>query len=69
MKFISLYSNKPDIFPKIQFHEGINVVFARVKESFISNQDSHNLGKTFLIEVIDFALLCNLKKEHLTCPQ
>jgi uncharacterized protein YydD (DUF2326 family) len=64
MKLVSLYCNKPDIFPKINFREGFNVVFARVKTPFLPGHDSHNLGKTFLIEIIDFTLLGKVKDGH-----
>lgn len=64
MKLVSLYTNLPKIFPPIRFREGFNVIFARVKEPFLSGHDSHNLGKTFLIEVIDFTLLGKVRDEH-----
>ncbi|MBV9868746.1 MAG: DUF2326 domain-containing protein [Abitibacteriaceae bacterium] len=64
MKLSALYANKADIFPPIKFHEGFNVVFARVKNPKIKEKDSHNLGKTFLITVIDFCLLAEADKHH-----
>ncbi|MCB2178938.1 DUF2326 domain-containing protein [bacterium] len=57
MKINSLYSNKPKIFPRIDFNKGLNVIFARVKDPLNKELDSHNLGKTFLIQIIDFALI------------
>lgn len=63
MKLASVYANFDTIFPRIVFHEGINVIFGHVKEENIK-KDSHNLGKTFLITVIDFCLLADVKKEH-----
>ena len=57
MKLVSLYTNHEDLFPTISFHEGFNVVFARVKDPTDKSKDSHSLGKTFLIDVIDFGLV------------
>jgi uncharacterized protein YydD (DUF2326 family) len=64
MKLISLYTNKEDIFPRISFNDGLNVIFARIHKPLRRELDSHNLGKTFLISVIDFALLSKIGKEH-----
>ena len=64
MKLASIYSNKEDIFPTIYFREGFNVIFAQVKDPLIKERDSHNLGKTFLIQVLDFALLADIDKTH-----
>ena len=64
MKFASIYSNIEEIFPKIYFKTGLNVIFAQVKDPKIMDRDSHNLGKTFLIQVIDFALLGDIDKMH-----
>ncbi len=59
MIFSRLYSNRPNIFPAITFRAGINVVLARVLERKDPTKDSHCLGKTLLIDVLDF---CMLKK-------
>lgn len=65
-----LYSNKSDIFPDIIFNRGLNVIFARVKHRADSDKDSHNLGKTLLIDLLEFTLLKKadkdlfLKKHH-----
>jgi uncharacterized protein YydD (DUF2326 family) len=64
VKFSSLYSNKDDIFPRIQFRKGFNVIFAQVKDPQLKDRDSHNLGKTFLITVLDFALLGSIEPDH-----
>lgn len=63
MKLAAIYSNLEDIFPRIEFREGLNVIFGKVKEENIK-KDSHNLGKTFLITVIDFCLLADMKAGH-----
>ena len=64
MKLRSLYSNDSVRFPRIDFHDGLNVIFARVEDPTLANQDSHNLGKTFLIRVLDFACLGGVDRNH-----
>ncbi|MCL4262238.1 MAG: DUF2326 domain-containing protein [Anaerolineae bacterium] len=64
MKLSLLYTNKENIFPTLTFHNGLNVVFAKVKEPKLKDKDSHNLGKTFLSHVIDYCLLAQIDKEH-----
>lgn len=65
MRLSSIYTNKPKIFSRINFNEGFNIIFAKVKDPSKKNKDNHNLGKTFLIKVIDFALLADIDKDHL----
>lgn len=64
MKLRALYSNDEAIFPRMNFLKGFNVVFAQVSDATLRNLDTHNLGKTFLIEVIDFALLKKIDGSH-----
>lgn len=64
MKLRRLYSNDESVFPAIRFHDGLNVVFARVKNPVRKDGSSHSLGKTFLADVIDFALLGDLETDH-----
>ena len=64
MKLSRLYTNDPELFPDIAFRGGFNVVFARVENPLAEEEDSHNLGKSFLIRVIDFALLGGIDKSH-----
>ncbi|MCP4656166.1 MAG: DUF2326 domain-containing protein [bacterium] len=64
MKLRALYSNDPARFPRINFRDGLNVVFARVRDFSLKSRDSHNLGKTFLINVLDFPLLATIDKNH-----
>lgn len=64
MRLRSLYSNDTSRFPRIDFRDGLNVVFARVRNPDVETADSHNLGKTFLIQVLDFALLGNYGGGH-----
>ncbi len=64
MKLRALYSNDPARFPRIEFRDGLNVVFARVRDVSLKNRDSHNLGKTFLIRLLDYALLADINRDH-----
>lgn len=64
MKLSCLYCSSEEAFPRIRFHAGLNVVFARVKNYHLTDKDSHNLGKTYLANVIDFCLLATIKQDH-----
>jgi len=63
MKLSQLYSNES--FKNIHFNDGLNLVLARVTKKLDLTKDSHNLGKTTLIAVIDFMLLKQLNDEHI----
>jgi len=63
MKLSQLYANKN--FKKIVFNDGLNLVVARVTKALDAGKDSHCLGKTTLIEVLDFMLLSRNEKENL----
>ncbi len=58
MKIIKIYSNKN--FKNLEFNEGLNSVIAFIKSN--KKEDTHNLGKTSLIRVIDFLLLAKINK-------
>ena len=57
MKFCKIYSNKDDQFHNIEFEEGLNVILAKITDKSKADKDTHNLGKTLLIRLIDFLLL------------
>lgn len=63
MKLSQLYANKS--FKNIIFNDGLNLVLAKVTKKLDLNKDSHNLGKTTLIAVLDFMLLKEVKEEHI----
>ncbi|OAV72937.1 hypothetical protein Barb6_00685 [Bacteroidales bacterium Barb6] len=63
MKLSQLYANKN--FKHIKFNDGLNLVLAKVTRQLDLNKDSHNLGKTTLIDVIDFMFLKELSDEHI----
>lgn len=63
MRLSRLYCNDSR-FHDIPFNEGLNVVLGRVSKRDEIQKDSHNLGKSTLIEVLDFMLLKNIDKNH-----
>lgn len=63
MRLSRLYCND-NRFHNIPFNEGLNVVLGRVCKRDEVQKDSHNLGKSTLIEVLDFLLLKNIDKNH-----
>ncbi|MBA3010038.1 MAG: DUF2326 domain-containing protein [Desulfobacula sp.] len=56
LRLSKLYSNNEKIFPEICFRTGLNVIFASVTKG-LEKKDSHSLGKTLLVELIDYMLL------------
>ena len=60
MKFSKIYSNKNSQFHNIEFDEGLNVILAEIADKSKTEKDTHNLGKTLLISLIDFLLLKNI---------
>jgi uncharacterized protein YydD (DUF2326 family) len=57
-----IYCNKPEIFGPIEFNCGqlanrLNVIFGEVHHPKDRKKDSHNLGKTTLVQLIDFLML------------
>ncbi len=63
MKLNYIYSNKT--FKEIKFNSGLNLIVAEVTDKMNLNIDSHNLGKSTLISIIDFMLLKTLDKNHI----
>lgn len=64
MKISKIYCNENSIFHPIEFNEGLNVIYAKVTRPKDTTKDSHNLGKTLLIHLIDFLLLKGFSKGH-----
>lgn len=69
MQISRIYCNYPDIFEPISFNFGVdadrlNVVLAEVRKPKNKKLDSHNLGKTTLLTLIDFLCLKGLSPEH-----
>ena len=66
MKLSKLYTNNKSLFPPIIFNDGFNVVRGCVTNFSEKKKDSHNLGKTLLIDVIDFCLLRKINENFFT---
>jgi uncharacterized protein YydD (DUF2326 family) len=65
MKLSHLYSDQPAIFPPIRFRDGLNVVLAHIRHPKDDSKIGHCLGKTLLIDILDFCLLKKVDKHHL----
>lgn len=57
MKLSRLYSNKPSQFEPVEFRTGLNVVLGEIRLPQNRDKDTHNLGKTTLGRLLDFAFL------------
>lgn len=57
MKLSKLYTNKSNLFEPIEFNNGLNVVYGEIRLPENKSKDTHNLGKSTLGRVIDFAFL------------
>lgn len=64
MKLKQLYCNSTS-FHNVKFNAGLNVVLGKVFQKYDKLKDSHNLGKSTLIDVLDFMLLKDIEKEHI----
>lgn len=65
MQLSYLYSNKNTLFEPIEFNcrensNILNVVYGAVTDSSDVRKDSHNLGKTTLVHLLDFMFLKNI---------
>ena len=63
IKLSKIYSDNNDVFPEMEFKDGLNVIFASVDKA-AENRSSHSLGKTTLVDVIDFCLLKKTSANH-----
>ncbi|WP_145982396.1 hypothetical protein [Rhodococcus sp. MTM3W5.2] len=61
MRLVRLYTNKPNIFDAIQFHDGLSVVVAEIRMPENKGKTVHNLGKSTVARLVDF---CLLKGKH-----
>ena len=57
MKIRRIYCSDEDRFHNIFFSDGFNVIQAEITDRSDSKKDTHNLGKTLLINLIDFLML------------
>jgi uncharacterized protein YydD (DUF2326 family) len=60
MKLVKIYANKN--FKNVEFEPKFNIVLATIFEKY-KKKDTHNLGKTSLIHVINFILLGAINKK------
>lgn len=69
MKIRRIYCNNESRFHNMVFTDGFNVIQAEITDRLETKKDTHNLGKTLLIDLIDFLMLkqvLNKKKFFLT---
>lgn len=62
IKLSKIYSNNKAIFPEIKFRDGLNIIFGSVTKE-LENNSSHSLGKTLLIDLIDYCLLKEIRND------
>lgn len=63
MRLTKIYSNN-NLFKEVIFNDNLNIVLGTIKNPEKVENDSHNLGKTTLISLIDFLLLKRMDKDH-----
>ncbi len=61
MKLVQIFANKH--FIPVEFKAGFNVVIARITQPK-ANKDTHNLGKSSLISVINFLMLGKMDRKN-----
>ena len=64
MKLSKLYSNDSR-FHNMTFNSELNVVLGKVVHRDEEQKDSHNLGKSTLVDLLDFMMLKNIDKSHI----
>lgn len=63
MKIRRIYCSDESRFHNIAFADGFNVIQADITDRSNKQKDTHNLGKTLLIHLIDFLLLKQIKNK------
>ena len=69
MQISRLYSNRDEVFTPIEFNFGedatcLNAVLGEIRHPSDDARDSHNLGKTTLLHLIDFLMLKGMSQGH-----
>jgi len=60
----TIYSEPLGLFPAVEFRDGVNFIFGK-KDNKSDKKDSLNgIGKSLLIDLIDFTLLTGLRLDH-----
>ena len=62
MKLCKIYSN--EAFHNVKFSDGLNVIIGNISNRDDTEKDTHNLGKSLLLEIIDFLLLKGIKNKE-----
>lgn len=62
MKLSKLYSNQPSVFHNVDFREGLNVILAEAHLPGDKRENTHNLGKSTLGQLLDYLLLSKKTK-------
>jgi uncharacterized protein YydD (DUF2326 family) len=63
MNLSRLYSNQRVLFEPIDFVKGLNVVLAEIRLPDNREKDTHNLGKSTLVSLLDFCFISKRSKE------
>lgn len=63
MKLSKLYSNQPSVFHSVDFKDGLNVILAEAHLPGDRKENTHNLGKSTLVQLLDYLLLCKKTKQ------
>jgi len=63
MKLSQLYTSHPHIFETINFNDGLNCIVAEIRLPGNSDEDTHNLGKSTLRDIINFCLISKKEKD------
>lgn len=64
MKLSQLYCNDSR-FHNVNFNSGVNLVLGKVSRKYDLEKDSHNLGKSTLVDLLDFMLLKEVDQHHI----
>lgn len=69
MQISRLYSNRDDVFEPIEFNfandaTSLNAILGEIRHPSDYKRDSHNLGKTTLLHLIDFLMLKGISQGH-----
>lgn len=58
----TIYSEPDGLFDKVEFHNGINIIYGEFSKTAISTDSLNSIGKSTLVELIDFTLLAGFDK-------
>jgi len=64
MKLSRLYAEGGS-FKKIDFNPGFNVIIGRIRNADNKKENTHNLGKSTIVDIVDFMLLKTISTEHI----